>query len=488
MIINTEQMRTLEDASGLSTDELMHEAGMSFANALRRYIPAGSVLLFLCGKGNNGGDGYVSAAALSDEYTCRVYAAEGMPKTDAAGKAYGALDRKLLITEDELPKALKECDAVIDAVYGFGFRLPLSREIKSLFRMVEHSHKPVYSIDINSGCEADTGACDSDALYSEVTFALGYRKPFHALGRNHRRFSSVEVLPLPLKEPAKGSVFEMNEEIFFKHLPHRPVNAHKGSSGRTVLIGGSYGMAGALGLNILGAKTVGAQYMEVMLPEEIYPILASKYLTPVYHPFGEHNWREALNRSLASASAIAFGSGAVYMPQKYAIRDHILQEAGVPIILDAEALRMLVNNYYFLRFVKAPVILTPHIGEFSALTGKPVEAIKDDPVSAALSFAWENEVYLVLKGPNTIIVSPAGDLCINESGNEALAQAGSGDVLTGILAGLLPLTTDTFTAVCMAVWLHGYLAELGTRDHAVQNFDLEQFPALADKLFHSHGF
>ena len=247
-------------------------------------------------------------------------------------------------------------------------------------------------------------------------------------------------------------------------------------------------MAGALGLNLLGAKTVGAPYITAALPEEIYPAAATFQLTPVFHPFGQWTWHEVIEPLISDCSAIAYGSGANYMHHKEDILDLILQESRVPVVLDAAALRLLKHNMYILRFVKAPVILTPHIGEFADLTGLPIAAVRDQKIKTAMAFAKDYHVTVVLKGANTIVAFPNGSLYINQSGNPALAQAGSGDLLTGILAGLLTMTCDVDNAVCMGVWLHGHLADLGIQEHSIQGFPLEAFPGLMDRLFKEHGF
>ena len=188
------------------------------------------------------------------------------------------------------------------------------------------------------------------------------------------------------------------------------------------------------------------------------------------------------------ARSIGFGSGAVYMHRKEDVLDIILQDSRAPIVLDAEALRLLVNNTYILRFAKAPVVLTPHIGEFAAICNQTIEYIQEHRIESALEFAKDYKVTVVLKGPNTLVVSPCGDVYINQSGNQALAQAGSGDLLTGILTTMLAYTRDTFKATMMAVWLHGYLAELGTMNHSIQNFSLESYPELMNQLFYKYHF
>ena len=486
MIIDKEGMKAIENASGIPVGELMEKVGEALAKRLSEELTPESSVLFLCGKGNNGGDGFVACRILSQFCSCRVYLAQGRPATDTAKRAYRKVPKACLVREEEIDDVIQASDLIVDAVYGFGFRGRLSDPLKQLFSKINHLNKRVISIDLNSGCECDSGFCDSDAIRSDITLAIDCYKPFHMLRKEHGRFEKAELLDLSLPHPASSPYRQMDEERFFASFPKKAENAYKGTFGKTLLIGGSYGMAGAICLNITGAKAVGAPYIIASLPHEIYPIAAMKFTTPVFRPFGE-DWHDVIEPLIHSASAICYGSGAAYLPHKAELLDLILQESRVPVVLDAEALRLLDHNMYILRFAKCPVILTPHIGEFAAVTGLPEAAIRDNRIRTAQEFAKSYRVTVVLKGANTVVAFPDGELYLNQSGSPALAQAGSGDLLSGILAGILTLTRDVSSAVCMAVWLHGALAEYGLKYHSVQNFPLECFPELMDEFFRAHG-
>lgn len=485
MIIDTAGMKKMEADSGFSSYELMEKAGQAVADAVRKEAKEGSRIAVICGRGNNGGDGYVAARLLSD-YAVSVLLAEGKPVSECAKKAFSLLPNDMLAENAE--KLIAEADIIIDAVYGFSYHGRLLPEIRKLFRMINASDARIFSIDINSGAEADSGNFDEDAVISEVTFALECFKPFHMMRKDHRLFERAQVLSLGLKHEKESLYPEMNEEIFFQHFPRKGENAYKGTYGRCAVIGGSYGMAGALCLNLIGTETIGAPYVLAACPDSIYPIAASRFLTTVFHPFREDNMYETIEPMIYQARAICFGSGCVSMPRKDEILDLVLQTAEEPVVLDAEALRLLNHNYYVLRFVHEPVILTPHIGEFAALINRPMEVVMHERIALARRFAQEYHVILVLKGPHTLVVDDTGRIYINQSGSQALAQAGSGDLLTGMITAMLTMNRDVYQAVCMAVWLHGYLAELGTKDASIQNFRLERFPSLMDALFHRHGF
>ena len=487
MIIDKEGMKAIEQASGIPVEELMERVGEALFHRLLQEITPESSVLFLCGRGNNGGDGFVAARLLRKHCNVSVYLPNGRPSTPESKHAYRRVSRKCLVKEEDLNAILRTCDLIVDAVYGFGFHGSLDPALKQLFSKINRMEKRVISVDINSGCECDTALCDSDAIRSDLTLAIDCWKPFHKMRKEHGRFRRAELLDLSLPHPANSSYLEMDEEKFFAGFPEKQENDYKSTYGLTLLIGGSYGMAGALALNITGAKTVGTPYIHAALPHEIYGIAASRFLTPVFHPYGQDNWREVLEPLIHSCSSLCFGSGSTHLAHKGEILDLILQESRVPVVLDAEALRLLEHNMFILRFARCPVILTPHIGEFAMVTGLPKAMIADQKIKTALEFARSYRVIVVLKGANTVAAFPNGELYLNQSGCQALAQAGSGDLLTGILTGILTMTRDVQTAVCMAVWLHGYLAEYGMKYHSMQNFPLESYPALMDELFRAHG-
>jgi len=487
MIIDSLGMKAIEKQSGLSMDQLMENAGKAIAEEIKKETSEKDNILILCGKGNNGGDGIV-VCRLLDRENCNIIFVDGEPKSEEALHAYSLLDKKHVLKPSRIKSAIRKASVIVDAIYGFGFHGSLKKEIRNISDLVNESKARVFSIDINSGAEADSGHVDKDTIRSDITFALDCFKPFHMMNKEHGLCKEIRLLDLNLPHPETSLYPEMNEEIFFSSFPKKKTTAYKNSNGKTILVGGSYGMAGALSLNIIGAKTVGASYIDVVLDESIYPIVASHHITPVFHPVSKHNLEQVALPLVRNARAIACGSGMTNMEYKQECMDLVLQNAKSPVVLDAESLRMLRYNTYLFRFIKAPVILTPHIGEFAYLINKPVEEVMDRKIEYALAFSKENKVILVLKGPNTIVTSPTGDCYINQSGNQALGQAGSGDLLTGIITGILTMTRDTYKAACMGVWLHGKIADLGIEEQSIQCFDLESFPKIMNRLFKKHGF
>lgn len=275
----------------------------------------------------------------------------------------------------------------------------------------------------------------------------------------------------------------MDKLTFFKHYPIRRKDSNKFDNGRVLLISGSYGMAGAAILNIIGARSVGASYIHSLVSHDIYPIVAGNEITSVYHPdkLTDENYLKEL-RLEDKVDSVGFGSGLDKHPYAHRYLCDLLDNYKVPIVVDAYGLRLLSEDEG-LYSKSENLILTPHLGEFSRLVHMSVEEIEKNKVNIAINFAKTNRVILVLKGPNTLIVSKDGEVNINESGNEALARAGSGDVLTGMITGLCGLYDDPFEASSDAVWLHGYLCDLAVKEHAKEIFDLKCYPFYADRFF-----
>lgn len=488
MIVNTSEMKYLENESGDSEYILMERVGNALYTKMNSYIQQNSKICILVGVGNNGGDALVLARLFQKEHDVKVILVCGKPKTLSASKNLELLPKHLIVSKKNWISTIEESDVIIDGVFGFSYHGELHTDTSKLFQQINQLNKTVYAIDINSGCEADTGICCKNALRSAVTFPIEYAKPFHLLQKEHHMFQKYECVSIGLPKLEKPTYLEMNEESFFAHFPKKQDNAYKNTYGKTLFVSGSYGMAGAASLNIIGAKTMGASYIDVVLPESIYPIVASQHITPVFHPTNDRNQLEILLPLIQNAKAIGFGSGCTNLNRANDILDCILQNATCPIVLDAFALRLLKQNTWIFRFTKAPVILTPHIGEFSYITNQPIPYIHEHLIPCAKQFAQKNKIVLVLKGANTVVAFPNGECYINQSGNQALAQAGSGDLLTGILTSILTMTRDITHAVCMAVWIHGHLADIGLNNYAMQTFSLDSYPTLMNSLFKKHNF
>lgn len=275
----------------------------------------------------------------------------------------------------------------------------------------------------------------------------------------------------------------MNKELFFNNYPKRKDDSNKFDNGRVLFISGSFGMAGAAILNIIGARSVGCGYIHSLLPESIYPIVASKQITTVYHP-DKCEDKQFLNKLdiYKKVDAIGFGSGLTNHPFQKDYLIDILNNYNNAIVIDAQGLHILSEDINLFK-LNSNIIITPHLGEFSLLTRTSIDEIEKDKENIASNYAKRNNVTLILKGPNTLIVSNEGNITVNNSGNQALATAGSGDVLAGIITGLCSKYDDHLKACIDGVWLHGYLADEAIKKHSVETLKLEDYIEYADDFF-----
>ncbi|MBF1090716.1 MAG: hypothetical protein HXL51_02865, partial [Solobacterium sp.] len=270
MIVSRKEMLEIEEKSGISSFELINLTGKKLATHLLPYLEVNSNILVLAGNGNNGADSFALINNLK-QFHINLILVNGLPKNPDAMKIYKQIPPSIIQPIHSLDTCLKSCDVIIDGIFGFGYHGKLTDEMRTVFKQIQDAKKPIYSIDINSGAECDSAMHDSFALHSTVTFALDCYKPFHILQKYHHLFEKLELVSLDIPHPKQSCFLEMDQTLFFQNLAKRKETAHKGSSGKILLVGGSYGMAGAISLNITGAKALGFPYIEVGCIDGIYP-------------------------------------------------------------------------------------------------------------------------------------------------------------------------------------------------------------------------
>ena len=440
--------------SNLSEDELMEMAGRQCAYALMNEIRKEDQILILCGKGNNGGDGFVIGRILmQNHYQVQIYLTENTISSDTARMMADQLSPNVFVDEDIL-NVIDHSDVIVDCVYGFSFRGSLNDEMAGLFDAVNQSEARVFSIDLNSGMEADSGKTDPHTIISEMTLVLGHYKIAHLFKKDHQCFKELKLIDLALPAPEKTDLFEMNEKTFKKLLPRKAIDSYKNVNGRTLCIAGSTNTAGAAILCGLGAWKSGIGYLHLVSDESVLSHMVQRFPVTVTHTTDEIG---TLSDKLDS---IAIGCGCDRMDDFENILLTLLEDSTLPCVVDAYGLRVLADHLHALDGARSDVILTPHLGEFAALSKISAKEILKDKVSIAKQFAEEHGVTLVLKGPHTLVVSYDGRMYVNQTGHQNLAKAGSGDVLAGLIAGFCAQNIDSFTACCMAVWLHGKASDL----------------------------
>jgi hydroxyethylthiazole kinase-like uncharacterized protein yjeF len=482
-------MRQLEESCtqiGLSTDVLMENAGKAVAEEVRRIL--GNIdqrhILFLIGPGNNGGDGLVAARHLHD-WGARVtiYLRGKRPADDPKLKlvqergisCVGAAQDEGLSKLDE---SLASSSAVIDALFGTGTARPFSGHILSALDRVNKARKKrpkwrIIALDLPSGLSADSGAVDPATLYADYTITLGFPKPGLFNFPGAERVGKITVADIGMPENlAEGATAEYITDEWVKSvLPERPLQANKGSFGRVLVAAGSINYIGAAYLACSGAIRVGAGLVTLATTTSLQSILASKLTEVTYFPLPESRpgiispeAAKLIPRQFESYNVLLLGCGlgqsqaAIGFIRSVLITKH--KQALPALVLDADALNTLANTPRWWQLLTTDAILTPHPGEMARLTGMAVAEVQSDRVGVAKKWAGEWNKTVVLKGAYTVIASPEGQTKISPIANPGLASAGTGDVLTGAIAGLVAQGLSLFDAAACGVYLHGEAGEL----------------------------
>ena len=453
---------------------LMENAGHRVVEFLaERFAPLSAQrVVVLCGKGNNGGDGMVVARQLFTRFRPQalqvvLMAAPEELKGDAAAN-YRMLEACGCPVLREIPAESRNATLVVDALLGTGVSGPATGKMLEGIREANGGFllAKVVAVDLPSGMPTDTGEPVGEYARADYTVTFTAPKPAQVLPPNCDHIGELIVgsigSPPELYRDARLSVIE--PEMFRALLAPRPPSGHKGTFGHVLVVAGSCGKTGAAAMTGISALRAGAGLVTVASAASAIPVIASHAAELMTEPLEETaSGGIARNANLASVAdgktVIAMGPGLGREPDIEALVAVALEGFEQPIVLDADALVE--------RAAGAPGrvrILTPHPGEMARLTGKSTTDIQKDRVCAARSFATERGVTLVLKGERTVIAFPDGRAWINPTGTPALGTGGSGDVLTGLIAGFLAqFPTQPDEAVAAAVYLHGLAGEIGAR-------------------------
>ena len=475
---------------GVSMRVLMENAGGAVARfCARHYAGAGRVLV-LCGKGNNGGDGFVAAQILSRAgrpVTVALLGAASDLKDDAAREwsyvsAAGAVHAFEVSDEAELKDLIDEAELIVDAVVGTGFKPPLRGLAACAQRLLAESDVPVVAVDLPSGWDADSLEQNSDGAFradAVVTFTAP--KLAHVFGHltRGRTFGPVVVANIGSPADAIQSASGLTWAGASKRLAETPrdVNGNKGKFGHVLVVGGAWGKSGAPAMASLAAMRTGAGLVTAAVPSSVLPMVAQIAPELMCAPLAEQDGAAAVvNASEASLKkllkgikvlAIGPGLGTDGEASEFA-RAMVAGAEGMPTVIDADALNAFAGKTRLLKEAAKggarTIVLTPHPGEMARLVGLTVKEVEADRAGLAQRFATEHGVTLVLKGWRTLVAHPDGRVAVNTTGNPSMAKGGSGDILTGIVAAMLAQhAEDVASAVEAAVFLHGLAGDFAVR-------------------------
>lgn len=471
-IVTSKQMKQIEQNATqyqMTSLRMMENAGCAAAQLIVKTLRevSGLQCVVFCGKGNNGGDGFVVARKLAElGANVTVVLADGEPKTADAGKMMQLVkEMQLPILSfdeqmDEVSALLENVDVIVDAIYGSGFHGQIDIRRRQVTQTINAAIAAVFSLDIPSGINCDTGEAAEDAVMADFTIAFDSYKPAHLLPKYLPNLGQVSLASIgidPLSyEGVTPNHFVADEEYVYPRIPVRQPDAHKTSTGKLLNIAGGIGCTGAAILSSTAAMRSGAGYVVTGVPQAIYPIVAQSL---VQSPFCFIEEAADVSSALNGVSAISIGCGMGTGQRQRGILEEVLYLSKCPVIIDADGINNLAMDISIVSDAKCPVILTPHFGEMARICRTSVAEIQKAPLLCAQELAAQLKATIVLKGAHTIISSPDGTTFINQTGNPGLAKAGSGDVLTGILASLISQGMPPFEAAVCAVYLHGAAAD-----------------------------
>jgi len=490
-VLNTQQMREADrrtiDEIGIPSIVLMENAGRQAVAAMEAAFDdlASSHVGVLCGRGNNGGDGFVVARTLVQRGVETSVFLLGRV-ADVRGDARTNLEvlGRIGLTVVEIGDAqewelhfseISQCELLVDAVLGTGFHGQLSGLLETVVADVNGLGVPVVAIDLPTGLSADTHEVAGEAIEASMTVTLAAPKIPLILPPADSHGGDLVIadigIPLPVLDEVGGPYIELlTRERMRELVPARAADSHKGDFGRVLVIAGSLGRSGAAHLAATGALRSGAGLVTIATPRSCLPIVAAmapEYMTEPLDetPSGTIDYA-ALDRVLEiKADVIAVGPGLGQAPGTAAFVQGLLERAGVPLVIDADALNAFAGEPDRLMGRDGvDVIITPHPGEMARLLNISVEAVQHDRLQHATAFAANHRVHVVLKGHRTIIAGPDNRAFVNLTGNSGMATGGTGDLLTGMIAAWFAQLLDAEAACKLAVYLHGTAGDLAEAD------------------------
>jgi len=463
-LVNSREMKTY-DANTIEKLHmpgmvLMERAALSFVEELEKLSADLSKVLVVCGTGNNGGDG-LAIARLLKQAGHEVDALLVGNREKASGQnlcQQQILEAHRYEVFTELPEK-NDYTAVIDAVFGVGLSRDVEGEYKTLLTKMNGLSGEKYAVDIASGVSADNGAVLGTAFRADVTITFAYGKVGMYLFPGNEYSGKVIVTDIGIPEQSWFGVKPRTaalEETDLARLPERKSHSNKGTYGKLLVIAGSVNMAGAACLCGKAAYAAGCGLVRIMTPEENRIIIQSALPEAVLNTYSKERPDMAqLAEALKWADAVVLGPGIGTSEAAEKLVKEVLAQAAVPVLLDADALNLVSKDCSLLLHSNAGLIITPHLGEMSRLTGNSISEMQTHLIEVAEDFARQYNVICVLKDEHTVTAVPKGQTYLNLSGNHGMATAGSGDVLSGVIGSLSAQGMSPEEAAPLGVFLHG---------------------------------
>ena len=467
-------------AGGVPAELLMERAGRAVARAVVDLCGGtyGRRAVVVCGKGNNGGDGYVAARHLA-----RWGVAVCVLTVDRPEGLHEPAESNLRRLQEMgigvrtcapalLDRELARSDVAVDAIFGTGFRGVPEDNWAAAIDGLNAGAPPVVAVDIPSGVDGGTGAVEGEAVWSDLTVTFGAAKVGAVLMPGAERAGALRVVDIGFPEDLiRTDVFVTEPSDVRAWLPTRDADSHKRASGVLLVVAGSREMTGAVSLIAHAAGRMGAGLVIVAVPAGILPVVQAVATEAVFLSLPETadgtlaaGALDPVLSALGRAHALAIGPGLSPQDETAGFVRDLVRSSPVPAVVDADALNAFAGRAADLVDRKSDVVLTPHVGEFGRLTGISAHDLEADRLTHARALASTTNAVTLLKGSRSVIASPDGGARVNPTGNPVLATAGSGDVLTGMIGGLLARGVDPADAAAAAAYLHGVAGILAGRE------------------------
>ncbi|MCP4163053.1 MAG: NAD(P)H-hydrate dehydratase [Deltaproteobacteria bacterium] len=434
----------------------------------------------VAGRGNNGGDGFVIARYLINRgVEVKVFLLSEKDKVQ--GDAKFNLDLlsplKISVTEilstDDLNKnkgSILHSDIIVDAIFGTGLNADVRGHFKDVINFINSLEKKVLAVDIPSGLNADTGKICGVCVRADFTATFGLAKTGHFIYPGKELTGKLKIIEIGIPNFIIDKVNPGNRLIKEKRikiiLKQRDKESHKGTTGHTLVIGGSNGKSGAVIMTSKAAARSGAGLVTTAVPKSLSQSVDTSFIDGMTYGLPEMD-----DRSIAATSkkeieelsrgknCIAIGPGIGTSKDIRKVVEDVIKSSEIPVVMDADGINAISDNLSVLKVAKAPIILTPHPGEMAKLLKISSKEVQSDRLKHANKFAKKHNVYMVLKGAATVIATPYGRTLINSTGNEGMATGGMGDVLTGMIAGFITQGYEITDSIVTGVFLHGLAAD-----------------------------
>lgn len=486
-VLTAEGQRDVDAAArgvGTSALELMESAGRSATDwILDRLRP--TKVLVLAGSGGNGGDALVVARRLAAagaevrtillQPSAHLREATGV-MLDRLRDSGGRFDDLESSGAEEIDDAVGRADWIVDGLFGSGLTRPLDGAIRDLVERLNERGARILSLDLPSGLAADAGGLLGPAVRAEITLAMAFLKPAHLLHPASAYCGNVAVVSVDYPPAALAEIEPWGRVAepagIRRRLPERLADGHKGTFGRVVIVAGSVGMTGAAILACRSALRAGAGLVSLAAPASLGTTFDVALPEVIFVPLPEQDGHvksaedAGLAEALERADVLAVGPGLTRAPETSEVVRNLIERFGGPILLDADGIAALAGHLDRLRPVGSRLLLTPHPGELGLLLDRPPEEIDAERAAVARAFAKGHGNVLLLKGRPTVVATPEGECFLNPTGNTGLATGGSGDVLTGLIAGFAAGGASLEDAAILGAYLHGWAAEVFARDRA----------------------